>query len=37
VNVSAHLKGRKAAYDSLMAHDIEALVAIGGDGTFTGA
>jgi len=30
-------EGRKAAYDSLVAHDIEALVAIGGDGTFTGA
>src|SRR4030095_14706183 len=30
-------EGRKAAYDSLIAHDIEALVAIGGDGTFTGA
>ncbi len=30
-------EGRKAAYDSLVANDIEALVAIGGDGTFTGA
>ena len=30
-------EGRKAAYDSLMVHDIDALVAIGGDGTFTGA
>jgi len=30
-------EGRKAAYESLVANDIEALVAIGGDGTFTGA
>jgi len=30
-------EGRKAAYDSLMVHDIDALVAIGGNGTFTGA
>jgi 6-phosphofructokinase 1 len=29
--------GRKAAYDALVANDIDALVAIGGDGTFTGA
>ena len=29
--------GRKSAYQTLMAHDIDALVAIGGDGTFTGA
>jgi len=30
-------EGRQKAYDSLQAHDIDALVAIGGDGTFTGA
>jgi 6-phosphofructokinase 1 len=30
-------EGRKAAYDSLIEHDIEALVAIGGNGTFAGA
>lgn len=30
-------EGRQKAYDSLMAHDIDALVVIGGDGTFTGA
>ena len=30
-------EGRKAAYDSLMVHDIDGLVAIGGNGTFTGA
>jgi 6-phosphofructokinase 1 len=30
-------EGRKMAYDSLMVHDIEGLVAIGGNGTFTGA
>ncbi len=30
-------EGRKMAYDALMVHDIDALVAIGGDGTFTGA
>jgi len=30
-------EGRKQAYESLMANDIDALVAIGGDGTFTGA
>lgn len=29
--------GRMAAYESLMAYDIDALVAIGGNGTFTGA
>ena len=30
-------EGRKAAYESLMAHDIDACIAIGGNGTFTGA
>ena len=30
-------EGRSLAYDSLMAHDIDACVAIGGDGTYTGA
>ncbi|WP_192351128.1 6-phosphofructokinase [Algoriphagus sp. Y33] len=30
-------EGRKQAYDNLTAHGIEGLVAIGGDGTFTGA
>ncbi|UZD24002.1 6-phosphofructokinase [Algoriphagus halophytocola] len=30
-------EGRKKAYDNLMLHGIEGLVAIGGDGTFTGA
>lgn len=30
-------EGRKQAYDSLIAHDIDACVAIGGNGTFTGA
>lgn len=30
-------EGRHAAYESLMAHDIDACVAIGGNGTFTGA
>lgn len=30
-------EGRKKAYDNLTAHGIEGLVAIGGDGTFTGA
>jgi 6-phosphofructokinase 1 len=30
-------EGRRMAYDSLKVHDIDALVAIGGDGTFTGA
>ena len=30
-------EGRRQAYESLTAHDIEACIAIGGDGTFTGA
>ena len=30
-------EGRQSAYDALVANDIHALVAIGGDGTFTGA
>jgi len=30
-------EGRKAAYESLLAFDIEACIAIGGNGTFTGA
>ena len=30
-------EGRKAAYESLLAFDIDACVAIGGNGTFTGA
>lgn len=30
-------EGRKQAYENLMYHDIDALVAIGGNGTFTGA
>jgi len=30
-------EGRKKAYDNLMAHGIDALVVIGGNGTFTGA
>lgn len=30
-------EGRKQAYENLIAHGIEGLVAIGGDGTFTGA
>tara|TARA_R110002020_G_scaffold334238_1_gene549581 strand:- start:71 stop:1045 length:975 start_codon:yes stop_codon:yes gene_type:complete len=30
-------EGRKQAYENLKAHGIEGLVAIGGDGTFTGA
>ncbi|WP_134090575.1 6-phosphofructokinase [Olivibacter sp. XZL3] len=30
-------EGRKKAYDNITAHEIDALVAIGGDGTFTGA
>lgn len=30
-------EGRKKAYEQLKAHGIEGLVAIGGDGTFTGA
>jgi len=29
--------GRKLAYEQLMKHGVDALVAIGGDGTFTGA
>lgn len=29
--------GRQSAYDTLVAHDIDGVVAIGGDGTFTGA
>jgi 6-phosphofructokinase 1 len=29
--------GRRAAYDQLRKHDVDALVAIGGNGTFTGA
>src|SRR5690606_40164691 len=29
-------EGRRQAFESLKAHDIDALVAIGGDGTFTG-
>jgi len=29
-------EGRKNAYDSLVAHDIDALVVIGGNGTYTG-
>lgn len=32
-----HPDGRKAAYDTLRAFEIDACVAIGGDGTFTGA
>jgi 6-phosphofructokinase 1 len=31
------VEGRKMAYESLAAHDIDGLIAIGGDGTFTGA
>ncbi len=31
------VEGRKKAYDQLKKHKIDALVAIGGDGTFTGA
>lgn len=31
------LEGRKAAYDNLVREEIDALVVIGGDGTFTGA
>lgn len=31
------VEGRKKAYDNLKEHDIDALVVIGGDGTFTGA
>ena len=30
-------EGRKQAYDNMRAHDIDALVVIGGDGTITGA
>ncbi len=30
-------EGRKTAHEALLANDIEALIAIGGDGTFTGA
>lgn len=30
-------EGRQKAYDNIKAHGIDALVAIGGDGTFTGA
>ncbi len=30
-------EGRKQAYENLLAHDIDACVAIGGNGTFTGA
>lgn len=30
-------EGRKQAYDSLVAHDIDGVVVIGGDGTYTGA
>lgn len=30
-------EGRKAAFESLSAHDIDACIAIGGNGTFTGA
>jgi len=32
-----HYEGRKKAYDQLMKHGIQAVIAIGGDGTFTGA
>jgi 6-phosphofructokinase 1 len=31
------VEGRKLAYEQLKAHNVDALVAIGGDGTFTGA
>ena len=31
------VEGRKKAYDQLMKHNIDALVVIGGDGSFTGA
>ena len=31
------VEGRKSAYESLMAHDIDGLIAIGGNGTFSGA
>jgi 6-phosphofructokinase 1 len=30
-------EGRKQAYESMVAHDIDACIAIGGNGTFTGA
>jgi 6-phosphofructokinase 1 len=30
-------EGRKKAYDQLVAHDIKAVIVIGGDGSFTGA
>ncbi len=30
-------EGRQSAYDTISAHDIEGLIAIGGNGTFTGA
>jgi len=30
-------EGRKQAYEALIAHDIDACIAIGGNGTFTGA
>ncbi len=30
-------EGRKMAHESLMAHDIDGLIVIGGDGSFTGA
>lgn len=30
-------EGRKLAYENLVAHDIDGVVAIGGDGTYTGA
>ncbi len=30
-------EGREAAFESLQAHDIEGVIAIGGNGTFTGA
>jgi 6-phosphofructokinase 1 len=30
-------EGRKQAYENLMAHDIDAVVVIGGNGTYTGA
>lgn len=30
-------EGRRLAYESLVAHDIDACIAIGGNGTFTGA
>jgi len=30
-------EGRKQAYETLVAHDIDGVVAIGGDGTYTGA